>query len=161
MVIFLPKENSVAALNTPENLERIKRYVAMAEKQAAESRERAEATAKIFNPSELMRRTSEIREFDHPQLGLIRFGELTIADSEIIRQCKSEADKTAMAVYLMLKKAYPEMPTYTPENISEFYKAFPVMEGAALLQFVSELPVFLQRNSATGSGVVGRLKKLA
>ena len=110
-------------------------------------------------PAELMRRASEIREFNHPQLGLIRFGELTIADSEIIRQCISDADKTAMAVYLMLKKAYPEMPTYTPENISGFYKAFPVMEGAVLLQFVSELPVFLQRNSATGSEAVDKPKK--
>ena len=160
-MIFLPKENSVAALNTPENLERIKRYVAMAEKEAAESRDRAEAAAKIFNPSELMRRASEIREFNHPQLGKIRFGELTIADSEIIRQCKSDSDKTAMAVYLMLKKAYPEMPIYTPEDISGFYRAFPVMEGAALLQFVSELPVFLQRNSATGSEAVDKPKKSA
>jgi len=160
-VIFLPKENSVDALNTTENLDRIKRYVAMAEKQAAESRDRNEAAAKIFNPSELMRRASEIREFNHPQLGKIRFGELTIADSEIIRQCKTDADKTAMAVYLMLKKAYLDMPTYAPENISGFYRAFPVMEGAALLQFVSELPVFLQRNSATGSEAVDKLKKSA
>jgi hypothetical protein len=117
---------------------------------AAQEQANIDATTKLFNPAELMRRASEIREFNHPQLGLIRFGELTIADSEIIRQCTSDADKTAMAVYLMLKKAYPEMPTYTPENISGFYMAFPVMEGAALLHFVSELPVFLQKNSTSG-----------
>jgi len=153
-----PQKVDVAAvLETPENKARIAKF----EKMAAQEQVNIDATAKLFNPAELMRRASEIREFNHPQLGLIRFGELTIADSEIIRQCTSDADKTAMAVYLMLKKAYPEMPTYTPENISGFYKAFPVMEGAVLLQFVSELPVFLQRNSATGSEVVGKLKKLA
>jgi hypothetical protein len=153
-----PQKVDVAAvLETPENKARIAKF----EKMAAQEQASFETTAKLFNPTELMRRATEIREFNHPQLGLIRFGELTIADSEIIRQCTSDADKTAMAVYLMLKKAYPEMPTYTPENISGFYKAFPVMEGAVLLQFVSELPVFLQRNSATGSEVVGKLKKLA
>jgi len=153
-----PQKVDVAAvLETPENKARIAKF----EKMAAQEQVNIDATAKLFNPAELMRRASEIREFNHPQLGLIRFGELTIADSEIIRQCTSDADKTAMAVYLMLKKAYPEMPIYTPENISEFYMAFPVMEGAVLLQFVSEIPVFLQRNSATGSEVVGKLKKLA
>ena len=142
-----PNKSDVAAvLETSENKVRIDRY----EKMAAQEQANIDATTKLFNPAELMRRASEIREFNHPQLGLIRFGELTIADSENIRQCISDADKTAMAVYLMLKKAYPEMPTYTPENISGFYMAFPVMEGAALLQFVSELPVFLQKNSTSG-----------
>ena len=153
-----PQKVDVAAvLETPENKARIAKF----EKMAAQEQASFETTAKLFNPTELMRRATEIREFNHPQLGLIRFGELTIADSEIIRQCKTDADKTAMAVYLMLKKAYPEMPIYTPENISEFYRAFPVMEGAALLQFVSELPVFLQRNSATGSEAVDKPKKSA
>ena len=153
-----PQKVDVAAvLETPENKARIAKF----EKMAAQEQVNIDATAKLFNPAELMRRASEIREFNHPQLGLIRFGELTIADSEIIRQCTSDADKTAMAVYLMLKKAYPEMPTYKPENISGFYMAFPVMEGAVLLQFVSELPVFLQRNSATGSEAVDKPKKSA
>jgi hypothetical protein len=151
-----PQKVDVAAvLETPENKARIARY----EKMAAQEQANLDAKVKLFNPAELIRRASEIREFNHPQLGLIRFGELTMADSEIIHQCKSDADKTAMAVYLMLKKAYREMPIYTPENISEFYRAFPVMEGAALLQFVSELPVFLQRNSATGSEAVDKPKK--
>lgn len=109
-----PQKIDVAAvLETPENKARIARY----EKMAAQEQANIDTTAKLFSPAELMRRAKETREFNHPQLGKIRFGELTMADSEIIRQCKTDADKTAMAVYLMLKKAYPELPTYTPENI--------------------------------------------
>ena len=144
-------------LDTPENRERI----AKLEQMAAEDEAKRAAAAKIFNPIDLMRRASEIREFTHPTLGNIRFGELTLVDSDILRQCKNDADKTAMALYLMLKKAYPEMPTFTPENISEFYRAFPMAEGAELLKLMSEQPAFLQRDSASGSAAVGKRKKSA
>jgi hypothetical protein len=40
-----------------------------------------------------------------------------------------------MVVYLILKKAYAEMPDYTPETISEFYRVFALVEGGALLAF--------------------------
>ena len=72
-----------------------------------------------------MARANEIHQVAHPQLGVIRFGELKLSDSELISQCKEKDDRTAMAVYLMLKKAYPEMQEYTPETISGFFKTFP------------------------------------
>ena len=52
-----------------------------------------------------------------------------------------------MTLYLMLKKANPGLPEYTPDNISEFYNVFPLTEGAALLQFISEQPSFLPKKS--------------
>lgn len=144
-------------LDTPENRARIAKF----EKIAAEDDAKRSVAAKIFNPADLMRRTSEIREFEHPTLGKIRFGELTLKDSDLLRQCKTDADKTAMALYLMLKKAYPEMPSFTPENISDFYKAFPMVEGAELLKLVSEQPAFLPKDSASGSETVEKHKKSA
>jgi hypothetical protein len=48
----------------------------------------------------------------------------------------------------MLKKAHPDLPEYTPENILEFYNVFPLNEGAALLQFISEQPSFLPKKSS-------------
>ena len=143
------------ARNSPENKERLAKLRALADKNDAE----IDATAKIFDPVDLMRRAGEIQETEHPQLGKIRFGELTLEDSEVLRKCKTDADKTAMALYLMLKKAYPEMPTFTPENINGFYKAFPMVEGAALLKFVSEQPAFLSQESETGSAAVEKRKK--
>lgn len=148
----------VAAIkDTPENRERLARF----ERMAAEDDAKRAVAARLFNPVALMMRVGEIREFEHPTLGKIRFGELTLEDSEILRRCKTDADKTAMALYLMLKKAYPEMPTFTPENIGEFYRAFPMVEGAALLKFVSEQPAFLQQTSANGSVAVAKPKKSA
>ena len=146
-----------ASSDTPENRERLARF----ERMAADDEAKRAAAAKLFDPVALMRRASEIREFEHPTLGKIRFGELTLEDSEVLRNCKTDADKTAMALYLMLKKAYPEMPPFTPENIGEFYRAFPMTEGAALLKFVSEQPTFLQQSSVTGSAPAAKRKKSA
>lgn len=128
-----------AERNSPENLERL------AELKAVEVADdaRREAAAKIFDPVALLKRASAIHEFVHPTLGVVRFGELVLNDSAILEQCKTPAAKTAMTLYLMLKKAHPGLPEYTPENILEFYNVFPLAEGGALLQFISEQPSFL------------------
>jgi hypothetical protein len=128
-------------LDTPENLERIAKYKAQAD---AVDKKKMDA-AKIFDPVALLKRASEIHEFTHPTLGVVKFGELTLNDSAILEKCTTPASKTAMTLYLMLKKAHPGLPQYTPENILEFYNLFPLAEGAALLQFISEQPSFLPK----------------
>jgi hypothetical protein len=98
-----------------------------------------------------LKRASAIHEFNHPTLGIVRFGELTLNDSAVLEKCTTSASKTAMILYLMLKKANPGLPEYTPDNILEFYNMFPLAEGAALLQFISEQPSFLPKKpSNTG-----------
>ena len=133
--------NSLDVLNTPENQERIAKFQAQAD---ACDQKKVDA-AKIFNPVALLKRASSIHEFTHPTLGIVRFGELTLNDSEVLEKCITPAAKAAMTLYLMLKKANPGLPEYTPDNISEFYNAFPLAEGAALLQFISEQPSFLPK----------------
>jgi hypothetical protein len=141
-----PKELA-AARNTPENAKRL------AELKAAENADNAKRleSAKMFDPIALLTRASEIHEVTHPQLGVIRFGELKLSDSEVISECKAKNDRSAMAIYLMLKKAYPQMPDYTPETISAFYQAFPMVEGTAMLQFFLSQPGFLGEKSPNGS----------
>jgi hypothetical protein len=56
-----------------------------------------------------------------------------------------------MAAYLMLKKAYPEMPQHTPENIREWTKSMPMAEGATLLLSIRGTPAFLRTQSLRGS----------
>jgi hypothetical protein len=143
----LNKAELAAARNSPENQKRL------AELKALEESENAKhlASSKLFNPIALLSRSKEIHEVTHPQLGIIRFGELVLNDSEIISKCKEKNDRSAMAIYLMLKKAYPEMPQYTPETISEFYKAFPMVEGTQMLQFFLSQPGFLGDKSPSGS----------
>jgi hypothetical protein len=140
------KKSSTAAigrLTSPENLARIAEF----ERKAAADLAKREVAAKIFDPVALLKRASEIHEFTHPTLGIVRFGELTLNDSIILEKCKTPAAKTAMTLYLMLKKANPGLPEHTPENILEFYNVFPLAEGAALLQFISEQPSFLPKKS--------------
>ena len=128
-------------LNSPENKARHAEFERMA---AADDAKRRVA-AKVFDPVALLKRASEIHEFTHPTLGIVRFGELVLNDSLMLEKCKTAAAKTAMTLYLMLKKANPGLPDYTPENILEFYNMFPLAEGAALLQFISEQPSFLPK----------------
>jgi hypothetical protein len=138
------KPSSSDRLNSPENLARIAEF----EKKAAADQVKREGAAKIFDPVALLKRASEIHEFEHPTLGIVKFGELVLNDSAILEKCKTPESKTAMTLYLMLKKAHPDLPEYTPENILEFYNVFPLNEGAALLQFISEQPSFLPKKSS-------------
>ena len=142
------KAELAAARNSPENKKRLAELIEAGRMQRAPKHPEA---SKLFNPIALLSRTSEIHEVTHPQLGIIRFGELVLSDSELISKCKEKNDRSAMAIYLMLKKAYPEMPEYTPETISEFYKAFPMVEGTQLLQFFLSQPGFLGEKSQNGS----------
>jgi hypothetical protein len=135
------------ARNSPENKKRLEDLRKLADSDDAK---RLEA-AKIFDPVALMARANAIHEVKHPQLGVIRFGELKLSDSELISKCKEKDDRSAMAVFLMLKKAYPQMQEYTSETIKEFYKTFPMVEGTQLLQFFLSQPCFLDEKSEDGS----------
>ena len=69
--------NSLEGLNSPENQERLAKFKAQAD---AYDQKKVDA-AKIFDPVALFKRASEIHEFTHPTLGVVRFGELTLNDS--------------------------------------------------------------------------------
>jgi len=146
-----PKNSSLAALNTPENVERHKKFKEMADAHDNKAAEASSVASRLFDPVALMARASEIHEVRHPQLGIIKFGELMLSDSELVRKCKGQEDRSAMAVYLMLKKAYPEMQEFTTETIGSFYKAFPLVEGGPLLKFFLSQPCFLGEKSKNGS----------
>ncbi len=107
--------NSLDVLNTPENQDRFPKFQA----QADACDQKKVDVAKIFDPVALLKRASAIHEFNHPTLGVVRFGELTLNDSEVLEKCKTPAAQTAMTLYLMLKKANPDLPSYSPENILE------------------------------------------
>jgi hypothetical protein len=137
------KAELAKARNSPENQAILAKLKGA---EAADDVHREEVT-KFFDPVALLKRASEIHMFNHPTLGTVRFGELTLNDSELLEKCTTPAARTAMTLYLMLKKANPDLPEYLPENILDFYKAFPLAEGAALLQFISEQPSFLPKKS--------------
>ena len=125
----------------------------------AKQTEAKTVASKLFNPIELTRQAKTIHDAEVPLLGKFRYGELSLDDSFIIDRCKSDAEKSSMAAYIMLKKAYPEMPNFTPENIKQWAQSMPLAEGAALLQFLSGTPAFLRVQSLLGSAPTKTQKK--
>ena len=147
MSVKQPKKSIREMLKDPKNIAAHEKFKAMSE---AHDQKIAEG-ARFFDPVALMARANQVHEVRHPQLGIIKFGELMLSDSETVSKCTTKDDRSAMAVYLMLKKAYPEMPEYTPDTIDGFYRAFPMVEGTSLLQFFLSQPCFLGEKSANGS----------
>jgi hypothetical protein len=143
----------------PKDFNTKTKWELQAQKDDKQRAEKSEVIKKIFNPIELTRDANKIHEVDLPVLGLLKYGELTLDDSFTIAKCKGDADKTSMAAYLMLKKAYPEMPSYTTENIGEWRKKMPMAEGAALLIFIRGTPAFLRTQSLPGLNTTQKPKK--
>jgi hypothetical protein len=116
------------------------------EAKIAEHEEAQRAKGKIFDPKALMERAGKIHEVQHPVLGLLRYGELTFEDSFEINKCATDVEKTEMVAYLMISKAYPEI-------TRDFLKQMPLVEGAALIDFLTKQPAFLSppKNSPNGS----------
>jgi hypothetical protein len=112
------------------------------------------AKGKIFDPYQLLERASKIHEADHPTLGKLRYGELTFEDAFEINKCKTDAQKTETIAYLMLKKAYPDIPC-------DFLKQMPLLESAALIDFLTKQPAFLSptKNSQNGSKTTSKPKR--
>jgi hypothetical protein len=103
------------------------------------------ALAKVFDVKALVARTAQIKEVNHPVLGIIRFGELTLNDTFTLAECKTDKERTAMAAYLMLKKADSALTLEEMQNL-------PMLEGAALLQFIAEQPAFLSQPKTSEIG---------
>ena len=116
------------------------------EAKLAEQEERQKAKGRVFDPMQLVARADRIVTVDHPVLGLLRFGELTFEDAFEINKAETDIEKTEVAAWLMMRKAYPDLP-------KDFLKRMPLLEGAALIDFLTKQPAFLspQLSSANGS----------
>jgi hypothetical protein len=118
-----------------------------------EHEESEQAKGKIFNPSRLLERASKIHSVDHPILGSVQFGELTFRDAFEINKCETDIEKTETVAWLMMKKAYPDLPR-------DFLSRMPLIESAALIDFLTKQPTFLSatNSSRSGSKTTGKRK---
>ena len=132
------------------NDEKAAKYSAEIEKIEAEQR----AKGKIFNPYELLSRTDGIKTVNHPTLGQLRFGELTFEDAFLIdaNNETSDTEKTEFIAWLMMKKAYPDLP-------KDFLKRMPLIEGAALIDFLTRQPCFLLAPNSSLNGSKTTVKR--
>jgi hypothetical protein len=112
------------------------------------------AKGKIFDPVKLLERATKIHEVEHPTLGKLRYGELTFEDAFEINKCKTDEGKTETIAYLMLRKAYPDIPR-------DFLRQMPLLESAALVDFLTKQPAFLSqtKSSPNGSKTTSKPKK--
>lgn len=138
--------------NQRTNAERAEEF----EAKIAEHDEAQKAKGRTFDPQLLIHRAGQIHEVEHPVLGLLRYGELTFEDSFEINKCKTDVEKTEMVAYLMLSKAYPDIP-------QDFLKRMPLIEGAALIDFLTKQPAFLSppKRSPNGSKTTRKPKNSA
>lgn len=112
----------------------------------AEHDEQQRAKAKIFDPKQLMQRADKITTVEnHPVLGTFQFGELTFEDAFEIDKCKDNVKKTEVIAWLMMRKAYPDLPR-------DFLKRMPLIEGAALIDFLTKQPAFLSAPKSSRHG---------
>ena len=126
------------------------------EAKLAEHKEAQNAKGRVFDPYVLVARADRIITVDHPTLGRLQFGELTFEDAFEIDKSKSDVEKTEVIAWLMMRKAYPDLPR-------DFLKRMPLLEGAALIAFLTKQPAFLspQQSSANGSGITRKRKTSA
>ena len=112
------------------------------------------AKGKIFDPMKLIDRASKIHSVEHPVLGKLLFGELTFSDAFEINKCETDTEKTETVAWLMLRKAYPELPR-------DFLTRMPLIESAALVDFLTKQPNFLSaaKTSKSGSKTIRKHKK--
>jgi len=110
-----------------------------------EHEQRKMEAAKKFNPKALVSR--ELQTIYDPELGEIRFGQLTIADSLEIGRVKSDDERSLLVLYHMLRKAYPDL---TLEDV----KNFPVDVATRLMALITEnLNLSVLTGKQLGSGL--------
>ena len=124
------------------------------ETKLAEHEESMRVKGKIFDPVRLIDRASKIHSVEHPALGKLLFGELTFRDAFEINKCESDIEKTETVAWLMMKKAYPTLPR-------DFLAQMPLIESAALVDFLTKQPAFLSatKTSQSGSKITRRRKR--
>ena len=135
-----------AALADPENQEKWNRFKGQSDAEDQKQVARQGSLSKFFDIQQLLERTATIREVEVPGLGRVRFGELTLEDSFEINKCNTDVEKTEIVAYLMLSKAYPDVPR-------DFLKRMPLVEGAALIDFLTKQPAFLSPQKSSQPGL--------
>ncbi len=139
-------KHEAKALFSRENEERTAEFIRKAEEDDKRRANEQVAAAGVFDPIQLLERAGTIHEIVHPVLGKVRFGELTFEDGFEINKCKSDVERTELVAWLMMRKAYPTLPR-------DFLKRMPLIEGAALIDYLVGQPAFLSppKSSRRGS----------
>jgi len=121
-----------------EKLNRLKRKL-------EEYEEEKRRIAKLFNVRELIAEAGEIREKYVPEINaVVRYGMLTMGDLAELEQAKTDMEKGTRVLWLMLRKADPELKL---EDVAKL----PVEVAAAVLTAIAG--PLLQTGKASSAGL--------
>jgi hypothetical protein len=112
-----------------------------------------ERKARLFDPKELVKKSRKIKTVQDPELGLVSFGELLFSDLAEINTAGTNEEKSALILYKMLQKAYPDI---TPDDV----RSFGLADVTRLLKLMMG-PDFLQvtpKPSPSGSGTTATFR---
>jgi len=121
-------------------LSKVEEYKRKLEQHEAKQAEKA----KLFDPKDLLRNAGEIREVVHPELGVVRYGVLTVGDLLEINKAESNEKRSLLMLWKMLQKA-------TPDLTAEEVERLPMDVAAALLTALTKEAGFLTQTSQAGS----------
>jgi len=99
--------------------------------------EKAEKAAK-FDVKALIQNSKQLRSVEVEGLGEIQYGVLTLSDTLELAKYKTTEEKSAAMIWLMLRKAYPEL---TFEDV----KSMPIDVAANIMTAITKDSSFLSR----------------
>jgi hypothetical protein len=74
-----------------------------------EKRKQAAIAVGNFDPMKILEDSKAIKEIYDEKFGVIKYGSLTYVENKKIKTITDTEDRTTNMVYLMLKKAYPDL----------------------------------------------------
>jgi hypothetical protein len=101
--------------------------------------------AKLFDPKQLLTKTSKIRKAVDPELGIISYGTLVSEDLVEINKEQTNEEKGFVMLYIALRKAYPDV---TLEDV----KAFPLEDFTRLMKAIFGDQVFFPAPKPSQNG---------
>jgi len=103
--------------------------------EAYEAEEKAKGD--LFDPKALVESAKTIRTVNDPELGVIKFGVLTMKDLLDLNKVQDDQKKSIVMLHMMLVKAYPDL---TVEDIEKM----PAAESARLIAILTKQSGFLK-----------------
>lgn len=105
--------------------------------------------AKLFDPKQLVTKTTEIKTVYDPELGVINFGSIVAEELTEINRLPTNEEKGVYMLYLALHKAYPDVKL-------EDVQAFGLEDFTRLMKLIFGAQVFFQTQQPSENGSKAR-----
>lgn len=105
--------------------------------------------AKLFDPKQLVAKTTEIKTAYDPEFGVINFGSIVAEELTEINRLQTNEEKGVYMLYLALHKAYPDVKL-------EDIEGFCLEDFTRLMKLIFGAQVFFQTQQPSENGSKAR-----